>query len=93
MLLLDAGDQFQGSLFYTAWHGEVELAVMHALGTEAMAVGNHEFDDGPATLARFVRAVGLPALPANVDASADPDPDLAAASPLSPRTDGRIFTP
>ena len=73
VLLLDAGDQFQGSLFYTAWHGEVELAVMHALGTEAMAVGNHEFDNGPATLARFVRAAGFPVLSANVDASADPD--------------------
>ncbi len=40
VLLLDAGDQFQGSLFYTAHHGMAELAVMHALGTDAMAVGN-----------------------------------------------------
>ncbi len=60
VLLLDAGDQFQGSLFYTAWHGDAELAVMHALGTEAMAVGNHEFDNGPANLARFVRAAKFP---------------------------------
>ena len=73
VLLLDAGDQFQGSLFYTAWHGEVELAVMHALGTEAMTVGNHEFDNGPATLARFVRAARFPVLSANVDASGDPE--------------------
>ena len=72
-LLLDAGDQFQGSLFYTAWHGDVELAVMHALGTEAMAVGNHEFDNGPANLARFVRAARFPVLSANIDASDDPD--------------------
>ncbi len=72
-LLLDAGDQFQGSLFFTAWHGEVELAVMHALGTEAMAVGNHEFDQGPATLARFIRGAGFPVLSANIDAGADPD--------------------
>jgi 5'-nucleotidase len=73
VLLVDAGDQFQGSLFYTAWHGEAELAVMHALGTEAMAVGNHEFDNGPATLARFVRGARFPVLAANIDASADPD--------------------
>ncbi len=73
VMLLDAGDQFQGSLFYTAWHGEVELAVMHALGTEAMAVGNHEFDNGPATLAGFVRGARFPVLSANVDASDDPD--------------------
>ncbi len=73
VLLLDAGDQFQGSLFYTAWHGDAELAVMHALGTEAMAVGNHEFDNGPANLARFVRKARFPVLSANIDASADPD--------------------
>jgi 5'-nucleotidase len=73
VLLVDAGDQFQGSLFYTAWHGEVELTVMHVLGTEAMAVGNHEFDNGPATLAHFVRGAKFPVLSANIDASADPD--------------------
>ncbi len=73
VLLVDAGDQFQGSLFYTAWRGDVELAVMHALGTEAMALGNHEFDHGPANLARFVRAARFPVLSANADAAADPD--------------------
>ncbi len=82
VLLLDAGDQFQGSLFYTAWHGEVELAVMRVLGTEAMAVGNHEFDNGPETLARFVRAAPFPVLSANVDASAEP----ALAGLLRPAT-------
>lgn len=72
MLLVDAGDQFQGSLSYTAWHGEVELAVMHALGTEAMAVGNHEFDNGPETLGAFVRKARFPVLSANIDASGEP---------------------
>jgi len=72
VLQLDAGDQFQGSLFYTAWKGEVELAVAHAFGTEAMTVGNHEFDNGPDTLARFVRGATFPVLSANIDASADP---------------------
>ncbi len=73
VLLLDAGDQFQGSLFYTAHHGMAELAVMHALGTDAMAVGNHEFDNGPETLARFAAAARFPVLSANIDASGDPD--------------------
>ena len=73
VLLVDAGDQFQGSLFYSAWRGDVELAVMHALGTEAMAVGNHEFDHGPANLARFVRAARFPVLSANTEAESDPD--------------------
>ena len=46
VLLLDAGDQFQGSLFFTAHRGMAELAVMHEVGTDAMAAGNHEFDMG-----------------------------------------------
>lgn len=73
VLLVDAGDQFQGSLFYTAWHGRAELDVMHALGTEAMAVGNHEFDNGPKVLARFASAARFPLVSANIDAGADPD--------------------
>ena len=72
VLHLDAGDQFQGSLFYTAHRGMAELAVMHAVGADAMAVGNHEFDNGPAVLARFVRAARFPVLSANIDASAEP---------------------
>jgi 5'-nucleotidase / UDP-sugar diphosphatase len=72
VIQLDAGDQFQGSLFYTAWKGEVELEVAHAFGTEAMAVGNHEFDNGPKTLARFVRSARFPVISANIDASAEP---------------------
>src|SRR4051794_27437627 len=42
VVLLDGGDQFQGSLFFTRFQGMAELAVQHAVGTDAMAVGNHE---------------------------------------------------
>ncbi len=72
VLVLDAGDQFQGSLFYTAHHGMAELAVQHAVGVDAMAVGNHEFDNGPETLGRYAAAARFPVLSANVDASAEP---------------------
>jgi 5'-nucleotidase len=73
VMLLDAGDQFQGSLFFTAWHGEVERAVMHAFGTEVMTPGNHEFDNGPKTLAAFIKDANFKVVSANIDASADPD--------------------
>ena len=72
VLQVDAGDQFQGSLFYTAWRGEVELAVLHLLGTEVMTAGNHEFDNGPENLARFVRGAKFPVLSANTDATDEP---------------------
>ena len=72
VLLLDAGDQFQGSLFFTAHRGTAELAVMHEMGTDAMAAGNHEFDMGPGVLGAFADAARFPVLSANVDASAEP---------------------
>lgn len=72
VLLLDAGDQFQGSLFYTAHHGMTELDVQHAIGTDAMALGNHEFDNGPAPLGRYVARARFPVLSANVDVSGEP---------------------
>lgn len=71
-LVLFGGDEFQGSLFYTHYKGEVEALVMNAVGYDAMALGNHEFDDGPQVLAPFVRAVRFPVLGANVDTSREP---------------------
>lgn len=72
VLLLDAGDQFQGTLFYTQYKGEEAMLAMNRLGYDAMAVGNHEFDDGPETLATFIRGVQFPLLSANIDASNEP---------------------
>ena len=72
VILLDGGDQFQGSLFYTAHHGMAELAVQHATGTDAMTLGNHEFDNGPETLGRYIAEARFPVLSANIDASAEP---------------------
>ena len=68
-LLLDAGDQFQGTLYFTKYKGQACAFFMDRLGYDAMAVGNHEFDDGPATLANFIRALKFPILAANMDAS------------------------
>lgn len=69
VLLVDGGDQFQGSLFYTTYNGKAAAEFMNRLGYDAMAVGNHEFDDGPETLAAFMDAVKFPVLSANIDAS------------------------
>lgn len=71
-MLLDAGDWFQGSLFYSYYKGAAAAEMMNKIGYEAMAVGNHEFDDGPGVLADFARAVDFPLLMANADISAEP---------------------
>ena len=72
VLAIDAGDQFMGSLFYTQHRGAAELAVMKAWGCEAMTLGNHEFDNGPETLARFAQGADFPILAANLDTRAEP---------------------
>ena len=70
VLLVDAGDPFQGTLFFNYWQGQEAAYFMNALGYQAMAIGNHEFDSGPPTLARFIEDADFPVLGANIDASA-----------------------
>ena len=47
VLTLDAGDQSQGTLYYTTYGGKAEIQMMNAIGFDAMGVGNHEFNRGP----------------------------------------------
>lgn len=57
ILVLDAGDFLMGTLFH---HFEAEdgfqLRLMKMMGYDAVSIGNHEFDDGPETLARIIEA-------------------------------------
>ncbi|ETX13985.1 5'-nucleotidase [Roseivivax halodurans JCM 10272] len=69
VLLLDAGDWFQGSLFFTEYGGALAAEFMSGLDYDAMAVGNHEFDNGPEGLAEFLDGVEFPVLSANIDVS------------------------
>jgi 5'-nucleotidase len=68
-IFLDAGDWFQGTLFYTQYGGDVAAEFMTILDYDVMAVGNHEFDDGPQGLSDFVDQVGFPVISANIDVS------------------------
>ncbi|MEY8841506.1 bifunctional UDP-sugar hydrolase/5'-nucleotidase [Cribrihabitans sp. XS_ASV171] len=68
-ILVDGGDQFQGTLFYTHYKGKMAAEMMNRLGYDAMTVGNHEFDDGPAVLRGFMDAVEFPVLMSNADIS------------------------
>jgi 5'-nucleotidase len=71
-ILVDGGDQFQGTLFYTYYKGALAAEMMNKLGYDAMTVGNHEFDDGPEVLAGFMSAVNFPVLLSNADVSGEP---------------------
>ena len=71
-LLLDGGDRFTGTLFHVQYLGQDSVQIMNAIGYDAMALGNHEFDNGSEVLANFVKGLEFPALSANIDFSADP---------------------
>ncbi|AXT33860.1 multifunctional 2',3'-cyclic-nucleotide 2'-phosphodiesterase/5'-nucleotidase/3'-nucleotidase [Phaeobacter sp. LSS9] len=71
-ILVDGGDQFQGSLYYTYYKGKVAAEMMNKLGYDGMTVGNHEFDDGPEVLRGFMDSVQFPVLMSNADVSGEP---------------------
>lgn len=55
VLLVDAGDVVQGTLYFNLYRGEVEHKVMNALGYDVATLGNHEFDNGAEELAGLLR--------------------------------------
>ncbi|MEM7543949.1 MAG: 5'-nucleotidase C-terminal domain-containing protein [Pseudomonadota bacterium] len=72
VLTLDAGDQFQGSLYYSTYKGAAAVEFMNQIGFDAMAVGNHEFDDGPEVLADFIAKAQFPVISGNTSVYSEP---------------------
>ncbi len=71
-ILLNGGDTFQGTLYFNVYEGLADAAFMNAVGYQAMAVGNHEFDRGPVPLGAFAKSAKFPLLAANLDVSEEP---------------------
>ncbi|WP_126978355.1 bifunctional metallophosphatase/5'-nucleotidase [Frigidibacter oleivorans] len=69
VIVLDAGDQYQGSLYYSTYKGELVAELMNAVGFDAMALGNHEFDDGPNGTLELLDNVDFPVTSGNLDLS------------------------
>lgn len=46
VLLLDAGDIFQGTPYFNFYGGEIEFKLMSKMGYDAATIGNHDFDNG-----------------------------------------------
>lgn len=53
-LTLNAGDVFQGTLYYTLFKGEADAKMLNAIGFDAYTLGNHSFDDGDNALKTFL---------------------------------------
>ncbi len=59
VLLLDAGDIFQGTPYFNFFHGEVEIEAMTRMGYDAATIGNHDFDGGVDNLAKQISNAGF----------------------------------
>lgn len=69
VLLLDAGDIFQGTPFFNVHGGEIELKLMSAMGYDAATMGNHDFDGGMDGFLKALPHANFPFLCANYDFS------------------------
>jgi 5'-nucleotidase len=68
VLLLDAGDIFQGTPYFNIYKGEPEIKAMTNMGYDACTIGNHDFDAGMENLAtQLTNHANFPMLVANYD--------------------------
>ena len=73
MLLLDAGDIFQGTPYFNIYKGEPEIKAMSAMKYDACTIGNHDFDAGMENLAtQLTNHANFPMLVANYDFTGTP---------------------
>ncbi len=66
-VFLMAGDIQQGTLYYNFFHGQAEVETFNAIGLDAIALGNHEFDGGAASLYTYYSNAAFPLLAANIN--------------------------
>lgn len=67
VIVVDAGDMVQGSLYFKYFGGEVEYPLMEMTGYDIRILGNHEFDNGMEALAGFYKKIKADKLSANYD--------------------------
>lgn len=83
LIKLHAGDALTGTSFYSFYQGAADADVMNTVCFDAFELGNHEFDDGDATLKGFIDRLHsvsckTPVLAANVEPK--------VGTPLAPKT-------
>lgn len=69
VLVIDAGDVVQGTLYFNLYRGLVEEKAMNALGYDIRILGNHEFDNGIDSLAKYISMSEADLLATNYDLS------------------------
>lgn len=76
-LFLDAGDIFQGTLFWNFHKEKMPLALVDKMNYQALTPGNHEFDDTLKTWLNYVAGLNIPILASNIVLAPPPKPPVA----------------
>ena len=69
LLLLDAGDMFQGTPYFNYFKGNLIVKVMSKMGYDAGTIGNHEFDNGMGDILSAIKDANFPLISSNYDFS------------------------
>ncbi len=70
VLLVDAGDIFQGTPYFNFYLGELDIKLMSKMGYDATTMGNHDFDAGLENYEKQMREHGtFPTIISNYDFS------------------------
>ena len=69
VLLLDAGDIFQGTPYFNLFEGELEFKLMSQMKYDAATLGNHDFDNGIEGLVKQLPNASFPFIISNYDFS------------------------
>lgn len=72
VLLLDAGDIFQGTPYFNVFKGEPEIKAMSMMGYDACTMGNHDFDAGLENFATQLQHARFPVVICNYDFTKTP---------------------
>lgn len=67
VLLLDAGDIFQGTPYFNMYKGEPEIKALSMMGYDAVTMGNHDFDAGVEGFAKQLPHANFSVVVANYD--------------------------
>lgn len=72
VLLIDAGDKVQGSLYFKFFKGAVDYPLQNLMGVDISILGNHEFDNAMEMLAKNEATLKAERLSANYDFTGTP---------------------
>ena len=69
VILLDAGDIFQGTPYFNKYKGSLEFKIMSQMGYAASTMGNHDFDNGLIGFKNVIHHANFPFICTNYDFS------------------------